>query len=273
MKTIAKTLSLASFSPLVAVSIALFLFCAGCSSVTYQPTSSSSGGRMTSSQAKYQLKTTLEKAYCDEKKVEITKDGFQVFYPFTWNDTPISWSNKSFSYRFREINNVSVVHFGGFGSLGGMYRINGINVWWRQLDSAQSFADALNVLVQKSKGMSQEADFEQFKQKAAAWRALATKPPLPEEAHKYQVLAANAVQEKRFEDAADYYEQGLEIEPCWPNAQHDVALIEGELGNYSDAAYHMRCYVELAPNASDAPAARDQAIIWDEKAQNPPMDN
>ena len=112
-----------------------------------------------------------------------------------------------------------------------------------------------------------DEDFAAFKTNAAAWRSITNKPPMPQEVHKYQVLAANAVQEKRFEDAADYYEQGLAIYPTWPDAQHDVALIDCELGNYGDAAYHMRCYVELVPNAPDAEAASDQAIVWAEKAR------
>src|SRR5208282_3068401 len=55
-------------------------------------------------------------------------------------------------------------------------------------------------------------------------------------------------------------------EPLWPEAQYNLAMIDKELGNYSDATYHMRCYLELVPNAKDAEAARDNIIIWEEKA-------
>lgn len=132
-----------------------------------------------------------------------------------------------------------------------------------------------NAAKQTNVAAVQDADstWESFKEKADAWRSLTNKPPLPEDVHKYQVLAANAVQEKQFGDAANYYEQGLAIYPLWPDAQHDVAMIDGELGNYGNASFHGRCYLELVPDASDAQTIGDQIIIWDEKAKMPPVDS
>jgi tetratricopeptide (TPR) repeat protein len=114
-----------------------------------------------------------------------------------------------------------------------------------------------------------DEDFATFKERAAAWRSLTNKPPLPEETRKYRVLAEDAYKEKRFEDAAKYYEEGLKVEPLWPQAQFNVAMIESELHCYSDAAFHMRCYVELVPDAQDTEDSRDKIIIWEEKAKNP----
>lgn len=102
-----------------------------------------------------------------------------------------------------------------------------------------------------------------------AWRALAAKPPLPESARKYRVLAEDALQEKRFEDAARYYDQALAIQPLWPEGQFNAAILYGELQKYAQAASHMRLYLELVPNAKDAAAARDKIIIWEEKAGRP----
>ncbi len=243
----------------------LLLFSTGCVSTAYQPDiSHASSANTTASQARQQLQAALQEGMY-KKEIRVSRDGFQIFYPHDPFGAPIWWDGGTFSYRFKNLDDAVVVRLG----VQNIYRVKGINVQWNRLESAEAFADALNVLVLKSKGIGQDADFERFKQKAAAWRALVTKPPLPDEAHKYLVLAANAVQEKRFADASDYYEQGLEICPLWPDAQHDVAMIDGELGNYGDAAFHMRCYVELVPGASDAEAARNQVIIWDEKAKEP----
>jgi hypothetical protein len=107
----------------------------------------------------------------------------------------------------------------------------------------------------------------ELQDRIAAWRALAVKPPLPEAARRYQVLAENAVQEKRFQDAANYYNQALNIEPFWPEGQFNLSLVDGELRNYSGASSHMRMYLELVPDAQDARQAEDKIIIWDEKAK------
>ncbi len=146
-------------------------------------------------------------------------------------------------------------------------------VCWTNLDDAKSFTDAINLLISVSKnGLPNAEDFDQFKEKAVAWRGLTSKPPLPDEVDRNRVLAENAYSEKRFKDAIDYYEQALEIEPCWPEGQFNAAMIAKELGDYAYAAYHMRCYLELVPDAKDARAAHDEIIIWEEKAKAPLTD-
>lgn len=41
-----------------------------------------------------------------------------------------------------------------------------------------------------------------------------------------------------------------------------TALLYAELKYYSEAIHHMRAYLELVPDASDAQQARDQIILW-----------
>jgi len=105
----------------------------------------------------------------------------------------------------------------------------------------------------------------EFQQRAATWRALAVKPPVSEEVRRRRLLAESAVSEKRFGEAVEQYEAGLEINPTWPEGHFNAALLCAELGYYSDAIHHMRAYLELTPDAPDAPAARDQIVIWQEK--------
>jgi len=109
---------------------------------------------------------------------------------------------------------------------------------------------------------------ESVREKIPEWLALKMKPSMPSEAHRYKVLAEDAVHEKRFADAVKYYEQALAVFPLWPEGQFNAALLDGELRRFPLAASHMRLYVALAPNAKDIQVAQDKLIVWEEKAKN-----
>jgi len=176
----------------------------------------------------------------------------------------------------------------GGGGLAGLARKNlssasilGILAW--QLDAnAQDFAKAMNVLriyarnFDPSRGQApicfadkdeQARIWAEFQKRAAAWRALPARPPLSEAVRKQQLLAEDAVNQKQFEAAAAAYDAGTEIDPLWPEGHFNAAAIYGELKDYDDAVWHMRCYLELLPNAPDAQAARDQMLLWQAKAE------
>ena len=132
------------------------------------------------------------------------------------------------------------------------------------LYNAKLFGSALYRLHQYS---SDPADpLRNFTQLAAAWRALATKPPLPEEARVQRIMAEEAISGKKPELALTFYEKGLEAVPTWPEGCYNAALLDGELGLYADAVDHMQSYLDLLPNAPDAQAARDQIAVWKYKA-------
>ena len=109
------------------------------------------------------------------------------------------------------------------------------------------------------------AAWADFQQKAAAWRALPTKPALSEDAQRERVQAENAFKEKRLAAAAEHYESGLKINPVWPEGHFNAALIYAELEEYNKAIWHMRAYVELVPDAPDAKGGREQSYIWQDK--------
>ena len=146
----------------------------------------------------------------------------------------------------------------------------------------QTFADAMNALrlyarnYNPSQGMppacfadkdEQTRIWADFQQKAAAWRALPAKPPISDDVKQHRLLAEDAFNQKQFETAAAEYEAGLEIDPLWAQGHFNAAVIYGELKNYDDAVWHMRCYLELLPNAPDAQDARDQMLLWQGKAK------
>jgi len=133
---------------------------------------------------------------------------------------------------------------------------------------AKLLVDSLYALKYHTSALTLNGDaaaFSEFQVKAEAWRALSQKPPLPEEARRFEVLAKDAIQKREFDKAADYYEKGLEVCPLWPEGQYNAAAIYGELQVYANAISHMKRYLALSPYAKDAQAAKDQMYIWQEK--------
>lgn len=106
-----------------------------------------------------------------------------------------------------------------------------------------------------------------FPARATEWRALPTKPPVPDAARVRSLLAEDALRDKNPKQALKYYLQGLELHPMWPQAWFNAALISGELRNFDNAAEYMQNYLLLAPDAPDASQARDQIEIWKIKAR------
>jgi tetratricopeptide (TPR) repeat protein len=90
---------------------------------------------------------------------------------------------------------------------------------------------------------------------------------LPEPARAKGVLGAAAYRDKKFEDALDYYREGVQIEPCWPEGNFNAALLAGELEEYEEAAQYMRRYLVLVPASADAQVAKDKILVWDERAR------
>jgi len=133
------------------------------------------------------------------------------------------------------------------------------------MNAGTQFAEALNSLhVYALRPTLPEDDFHK---QAAAWRALATKPALPDAARVRRLLAEDAIKNKKPEDALMFFEQALEAYPTWPEGWFNAALVAGELGRYDDAVDDMQNYLELVPDAKDAQTARDQMEMWKIRAQ------
>jgi tetratricopeptide (TPR) repeat protein len=130
--------------------------------------------------------------------------------------------------------------------------------------TAELVANALNHL--RDMAGEQGAGLRDFSRAATAWRALATKPPIPEAVRAQRLLAETALKEKKLAQALVHYERGVELDPVWPEGRFNAALVAAELEYYDEAVEQMRAYVELAPNAPDAQDARDNIAIWQDKA-------
>jgi hypothetical protein len=145
------------------------------------------------------------------------------------------------------------------------------NLWWKSKESALRFLAAIRAMkyYASSRLLVDDAGaFIGFQEKARAWRALPQKPPLPEDVRRFKMAAEDAVRKKDFDKAADYYEQGLAVEPLWPDGQLNAALAYGELDLDALAVFHMKRYLELSPDAENAKKYRDQLSIWEEMPED-----
>jgi hypothetical protein len=132
------------------------------------------------------------------------------------------------------------------------------------MTGVNQYIDAFNWL--RTYARDADSPLRTFPQRAAAWRALATKPPIPEKVNVQRLMAEDTIKDNKPYDALNYYELGIQLYPTWPEGNFNAALIAAELKYYADAAEHMQAYLELVPDAADAQAARDKMLVWKAKA-------
>lgn len=126
---------------------------------------------------------------------------------------------------------------------------------------AMRLADALYVL--RHSQLEQATSGEKFQEVAAQYRALTTKPPLPEEVRKFRVQAEFAAGQGRYTDAVRFYGEGIKLAPWWAQGHFNRALLLAETKRFRDAASAMNKYIQLEPNAADARAAQDNIYKWE----------
>jgi len=114
---------------------------------------------------------------------------------------------------------------------------------------------------------SDDPDDKAFDPVVAAYRSATDKPMISEDVHRYGVIAEAALKDGRFGDAANAYEDALDLAPWWPEGQFNAALALGELYYFDEAILHMKRYLKLAPDAPDARAAQDKIYIWEGQEQ------
>lgn len=229
-----------------------------------------SGRPLTLWQARKQFMLGLQSTYGmtgDAGSYRFTMDGVQFSaHQFRHKNS------ESYKVEFKTLPEAWVKR--GFG---GVYRLKNLDgedlpepfnklMWYsgNSWQSAESMAKAVNRL----REMSGEpgAALRDFPKAAAAWRALPAKPAISEDVRAQRVLAEAAFKEGNLNKALYHYERGVELYPVWAEGRFNAALIASELKFYDEAVEHMRAYLELAPDSPDAVSARDQVVIWQDKA-------
>jgi hypothetical protein len=106
-----------------------------------------------------------------------------------------------------------------------------------------------------------------IREKAITWRAASARPPLSEAARLARARAEKAFHQHKFENAIVCYEEGLDIEPMWPQGHFNAACLCAEMGLYQAAVLHMECYLAMLPNASNATSATTQIRLWTQRVK------
>lgn len=125
-------------------------------------------------------------------------------------------------------------------------------------------ADALYVLRKARQSMPTED--ERFREAVAKYRALATKPSLPEDVRRFKVQAEFLIQQKRYADAIKIYAEALKVAPWWPDGRFNRALLLGETRRFREAIQEMGRFLALEPDAPDARQAQDSIYRWEAMA-------
>jgi len=136
-------------------------------------------------------------------------------------------------------------------------------------NNSRRFVDAVYVLKQDylprtaPETPQQQAAFDAV---VRQYRETQPPPALPESAARFKVQAEFAVQQKRFEDAAELYAKALEVSPWWPQGRYNRGLILGELEAYPEAIRELQKYLKLEPGAPNARAVQEQIYRWESVA-------
>jgi len=105
---------------------------------------------------------------------------------------------------------------------------------------------------------------------AKAYRSLATKPPLPDDARAEKLKAEAALQSGDTAAAGHAYMAALNAAFWWPEGHRELALLLAKLNKPADAIVDMNDYLELAPDAPDAAQMREKIADWSRLAPPPP---
>jgi hypothetical protein len=214
-------------------------------------------------------------------QIHVRTSGFDVVAPFTWmgrhnegkyfvdfnKEDYIQAHSFRFGQLFYSVGTLPKPQWPALG-WGGMSGMVPMQFVWPDEADAQNFADAFNRLLYAAYRNEEPAEPQAFSAAALAWRQNPNKPPLGPEADRERILAENAIKEKNLDAVIEHYEGALEAQPMWPAGWFNLALIYAEQNNYADASDRMKHYLELAPDAPDAKDAREQMIIWEDKARH-----
>ncbi len=118
--------------------------------------------------------------------------------------------------------------------------------------------------------IDQASQANQYEIVAQAYRSLAVKPPLSDNARAENRKAENLLAAGNFKAAADAYTAILATDHWWPEGFRGLALALGQGGDPADAVLWMRRYLDFMPTAGDAAAMQAKVDEWSLQATPPP---
>jgi hypothetical protein len=175
----------------------------------------------------------------------------------------------SFVVSFRNITDISYghtlgtfTHFFAFRDEA-RHRAYFIDGWGAAKDKYAA-GKALNAIVVATAAAVAKFDAE-FPGVVAKYRSSDPKPGPNEDIHRIDVLATNAISDKHFLLADQYFAEGITKNPWWPPFHYNRALVLSELHLYAQAAMELQRYLELVPDASNAKDVQDKIYLWQAK--------
>ena len=141
---------------------------------------------------------------------------------------------------------------------------SGWTIWCESADSercAKALADVLYFYRFRLRGM-READ-RLFGEALAKYKDPASRPPLPEDVRKFKIQAEFAVDQKKLDDAINYYTQGVIAARWWADGYFNLALLHAERKNFHEAIRVMKRFIALQEGTPDARRAMDMTYRWE----------
>ncbi len=133
--------------------------------------------------------------------------------------------------------------------------------------NAKLIVDALYALKNINYEVSFTDDLKNFEVAAEQYRNMSPKPEISEEVRKYVVQATSMANDKKYDEAIIKYNKAIEIDPVYPDAHFNLALLCAQSEDYERAIFEMKKYLLLVPDAKDARAAKDKIYEWEAKME------
>lgn len=166
---------------------------------------------------------------------------------------------------YESLARIGAVREGGF--LSGRWGVplpSGWTLWCEASDSERCAKAIADVALFYKVGVQRlrEAD-RLFAEALAKYRDPAARPPLPEEVRKFKIQAEFAVDQKKLDDAIDYYTRGVIGARWWADGYFNLALLHAERKNFHEAIRVMKRFIALQEGTPDARRALDMTYRWE----------
>lgn len=133
----------------------------------------------------------------------------------------------------------------------------------KKLEAEGKYADALpeyGQAIRFAASDKEAADLRQAMFNAAS--KMPTPPELPEDARERVVRGETLIKDGDLAAAAKEFSEAIRLAPYMPKLYYNAALLNGQIKRYAEAIRLMNIYLQGAPDAPDARAAKDQIIMW-----------
>ncbi|MCE5311977.1 MAG: tetratricopeptide repeat protein [Nitrospiraceae bacterium] len=133
-----------------------------------------------------------------------------------------------------------------------------------EYESRTRYIDAVNEL-SRALVLAEDASQEEALRSRmfSVVRRMPSPPEITEQARRHVLRGELLVKDKNMPDAVNEYRKAISLAPYSAKLYFNLALICGEIKKYDDAISNMKIYLQAAPDAPNARAARDEIIKWE----------